>query len=103
MNTPVPPHPVAVPNSGIRVLPLLTAIVIMLGITAWPAALSDGQGSADHWAAMALFWAMSAGFVAGVGFQPRFIAWRVLFSGATCLLGVALAVGRMTWLWSSAA
>ncbi len=102
MNVKPSPHPTARSESGIRLLPLLTAIVIMLGITAWPAALSDGQGSADHWAATALFWAMSAGFIVGVGFQPRFFAWRLLFSTTTCLLGVAVAVARMTWLWSSA-
>jgi cyd operon protein YbgE len=79
----------------IRPLPLLAAIVIMLGITAWPHALAAPAGGADHWAAMALFWAMSAGFVSGVGFRPRFILWRAGFSGLACFTGIALAVLRL--------
>jgi len=80
---------------GLRLLPLLAAIAIMLGITAWPHALSGPSGGADHWAAMALFWAMSAGFVAGVGFRPHFILWRAGFSGPACLIGIALALLRL--------
>ena len=79
----------------IRLLPLLTAIAVMLGITAWPGALSGPDGAADHWAAMALFWAMSAGFVTGVGFQARFVLWRCLFSGLACLLGCSIAFLRL--------
>ena len=82
-------------HGDIRLLPLLTAIIIMLGITAWPAALSGPQGEADHWAAFALFWAMSAGFVTGVGFQPRLVLWRYLFSGPACLLGCSIALLRL--------
>lgn len=91
-------RPAPAPTSTIRLLPLLAAIVIMLGITAWPAALSGPQGGADHWAAIALFWAMSAGFVRGVGFVPRHRAWRLMFSGGACLLGIALAAARMALL-----
>lgn len=83
------------PGSSIQLLPLLAAIAIMLGITIWPGALAAPGGGADHWAAMALFWAMSAGFVTGVGFRPRFFAWRWLFSGLACLGGVVLAAIRL--------
>lgn len=87
----------AVPAQGssIKLLPLLAAIAIMLGITIWPGALAAPGGGADHWAAMALFWAMSAGFVTGVGFQPRFFVWRWFFSAAACALGIALAMARL--------
>lgn len=78
-------------------LPLLAAIAITLAITADPRLLSDGQGGADHVAAMCLFWAMSAGFVRGVGFVPRAALWRWLFSAWACLAGVALAAARL-WL-----
>lgn len=90
-------HTPAEPAAGghIRLLPLLAAIAIMLGITAWPHALASPAGGADHWAAMSLFWAMSAGFVSGVGFQPRFILWRAGLSGPACFIGVALAVLRL--------
>ena len=90
MQTKVSPLPAA-PAGGIRLLPLLAAIAIMLGITAWPAALSGPQGGADHWAAMALFWAMSAGFVRGVGFVPRRWIWRAIFSGWACAAALLLA------------
>ena len=83
----------------IRLLPLLTAITIMLGITAWPHALSSPAGGADHWAASALFWSMSAGFVSGVGFRPHFWLWRAGFSGLACLAGIALAALRMVTLY----
>jgi predicted membrane protein len=86
---------VAQRGSSIQLLPLLAAIVIMLGVTIWPGALAAPGGGADHWAAMALFWAMSAGFVTGVGFRPRFFVWRWLFSGLACLAGVALAAIRL--------
>lgn len=79
----------------IRLLPLMAAIAIMIGVTAWPHALSSPAGGADHWAATALFCAMSAGFVSGVGFRPRFWLWRAAFSGPACLAGVALAVFRL--------
>ncbi|NLF53312.1 MAG: hypothetical protein GX576_02685 [Thauera phenolivorans] len=86
------------PSGRIRPLPLLLAVAIMLGITAWPAALATPAGGADHWAAMALFWSMSAGFVAGVGFEPRWLGWRLLFSRPACWVGLALAVAHMQWL-----
>ena len=35
--------------------------------------------------------AMSAGFVRGVGFIPRWWLWRWLFSGWTCALWLVLA------------
>lgn len=84
--------------SRIGWLSLLTALLIMLGITVWPAALATPEGKADHWAAMALFWAMSAGFVSGVGFRPEFVLWRLLFSAPACLLGLALAALRLQLL-----
>lgn len=40
---------------------------------------------------MALFMAMSAGFVRGVGFIPAAPLWRWLFSGWACLLALLLA------------
>lgn len=80
---------------GIAWSPLLLAIAITLGITANPRLLADGAGSADHWAAMALFWAMSAGFVRGVGFVPRLTGLRWLLSGWACIAGIALALLRL--------
>lgn len=73
-------------------LPSLTvALIIMVGGTLYPPLMADATGHADHRLAMALFWAMSAGFVRGVGFVPRHVLWRVLFSGWACNAGLAAA------------
>ncbi len=82
-------------QSSIRPLPLAAALAIMLGITAWPSALADGEGRPDQVAAVLLFMSMSAGFVSGVGFRPRFALWRALFSPLACFLGIALSLARL--------
>lgn len=82
----------AEPGSGAIHLPsLLMAVAIMLGGSVYPLLFVGTHGEADHGLAMALFWAMSAGFVRGVGFLPRALAWRLLFSGWSCLAGLLLA------------
>ncbi|MBK5207233.1 MAG: hypothetical protein JJD98_18090 [Polaromonas sp.] len=63
----------------------------MLGGSVYPLLFVGTHGEADHGLAMALFWAMSAGFVRGVGFMPRAWGWRLLFSGWSCLTGLLLA------------
>lgn len=83
------------PRARIRALPLLCAIAIMLLVTAWPGALAGRDGEADLFAALPLFVAMSAGFVSGVGFRPRALLWRWLFSPATCFAGIALTLARL--------
>ncbi|MCZ2096676.1 MAG: cyd operon YbgE family protein [Burkholderiales bacterium] len=70
---------------------LVVALAIMLGGTAYPPLMADSAGQVDHGLAMALFWAMSAGFVRGVGFVPRRAAWRWLFSGWACAAALMLA------------
>lgn len=97
-----PSPPTAVPmtdapaaSARIAWLPLLAAIAIALGITANPRWLTDSAGHADHGAALALFWAMSAGFVRGVGFVPRLPPLRWLLSGTACSVGVLLALWRL--------
>jgi predicted membrane protein len=73
-------------------LPSLTvALAIMVGGTLYPSLMADAAGHADHRLAMALFWAMRAGYVRGLGFVPRQVLWRVLFSGWACTVGPAAA------------
>jgi predicted membrane protein len=72
---------------------LAVALVIMVAGTLYPPLMADAAGKADHTLAMALFWAMSAGFVRGVGFVPRRWVWRALFSGWACAAALLLAVG----------
>ena len=70
---------------------LITALVIMCVVTLYPPLLTNGAGHADMVMAMAVFFAMSAGFVRGVGFLPRAWLWRGLFSGWACAVALALA------------
>lgn len=74
---------------------LSAALLIMVAGTLYPPLMADAAGRADHGLATALFWAMSAGFVHGVGFVPRAAPWRWLFSGwsVALALGVAFALG----------
>lgn len=70
---------------------LAVALLIMVAGTLYPPLMADATGKADHNLAMALFWAMSAGFVRGVGFVPRRWIWRALFSGWACAAALLLA------------
>jgi len=63
----------------------------MCGITLYPPLLTNAAGHADMGMALALFFAMSAGFVRGVGFVPRASLWRGLFSGWACAVALSLA------------
>lgn len=83
-----PPVP-AVPR--IQVPCLAAALVIMVAGTLYPLLMTGAAGKADHSLALALFWAMSAGFVRGVGFVPRAWVWRALFSGWSCAAALLLA------------
>ncbi len=71
---------------------LAVGLVIMVGGTVYPLLMANSAGRADHRLAMLLFWAMSAGFIRGVGFVPRAMVWRWLFSGWACALALGLAV-----------
>jgi predicted membrane protein len=89
MNAPTVPAGPTAPR--IQWPSLAVALVIMVVGTLYPPLMADAAGKADHNLAMALFWAMSAGFVRGVGFVPRLWAWRALFSGWSCAAALLLA------------
>ena len=78
-------------SSRIHPLSLVIAVTIMLACTLYPPMMAAADGKVDHVLAAALFAAMSVGFVKGVGFVPRTLAWRWLFSGSTCFAALALA------------
>lgn len=71
---------------------LAAAVAIMLALSLYPPLAADAAGKADHGLSMALFWAMSAGFVRGVGFVPRTRVLRWLFSGWACLASLLAAL-----------
>ena len=78
-------------TTAIHLPSLLLALAIMLGGTVYPYIFTRSGGRVDHALATALFWSMSAGLVRGVGFVPRALRWRVLFSGWSCVAGLVLA------------
>jgi predicted membrane protein len=84
-------NPPAASPSRVHLPSLLAALAIMLVGSIYPLLFADASGKADHSLAMALFWAMSAGLVRGVGFVPRFMVWHWLFSGWACAAGLLLA------------
>jgi predicted membrane protein len=90
----------AVAPSRIHVPSLAIAIVIMLVATLYPPLMVDATGKVDHGLMTALFYAMSAGFVRGVGFVPQALAWRWLFSSWACLAALAVALW-IKWLSGS--
>ena len=79
------------PAPHMHLLSLAIALVLMAAGTLYPPALADAQGQADHGLALALFWAMSAGFVHGVGFVPKHRVWRCLFCGWAVAAALVLA------------
>lgn len=74
---------------GIAILPLGIAIALTLTLTIYPLVLTTATGRADHLAATLALWAMSAGYIRGVGFVPNNPVLRLLFSTGACLLTLA--------------
>lgn len=87
----LPPRADRPSTSRVHLPSLLAALAIMLVGSVYPLLLADAQGKADHALALALFWAMSAGLVRGVGFVPQWALWRWLFSGWACTFALLLA------------
>lgn len=63
-----------------RVLSLLLAAPLSLVMLLHPLALLDAHGRYSHGLLALTMWGISAGFVHGVGFDPRALAWRWAFS-----------------------
>ncbi|XUM19829.1 cyd operon YbgE family protein [Bradyrhizobium oligotrophicum S58] len=78
--------PLAASQARIHLPCLVAALIIMLASALYPPFLANAAGRADHLSAGLAFWAMSAGFVRGVGFVPHAILPRWLFSATACLL-----------------
>lgn len=84
--------PATTAGGGLHWPSLAVGLAVMVAGTLYPPLMAGARGRADHGLAMALFWAMSAGFVRGVGFVPRHAAWRRLFSGWSVLAAVTMAL-----------
>lgn len=62
-----------------RLLSLLAASVCAVLILFFPNVVMV-PGEHGHSILMLLMWGISAGFIHGVGFQPRYWVWRIIFS-----------------------
>lgn len=82
-------------SAGMAPLALLAGLALLAALTVYPALATHADGRADHTGALLLFWAMSAGFVRGLGFIPEHWLPRFLFSGLACLLALLLALLRL--------
>ena len=76
-----------------RVLSLVLAAPLALVLLIHPAAMLDGQGGYSHPQLMLVMWGISAGFVHGVGFVPRWWGWRWLLGPLPVWLLCALGYG----------
>lgn len=74
---------------------LSIAILITLTIVIYPHWLSGATGQPDHFAAFLLFWAMSAGYVRGVGYIPKRLLFRYLFGMIACISALTFAICRL--------
>lgn len=83
--------PATKPSTPLHLPALFTGLALMLAGSVDPRLFADSQGRADHALAALAMWAMSAGIVRGVGFVPRHRAWRMIFSGWSCLFALAAA------------
>lgn len=68
------PHPFAA-----RLLSLMLAVVLVGLILTYPRALAGTSRELRQILLPLLMWGLADGFVHGVGFVPRFWAWRLLF------------------------
>ena len=82
----------ASPGGGWNVLALVIGIAVALALTVYPHLATRGDGKADHLGLFLLLWAMSAGFIRGVGFVPRNVALRAIFSTSASVLALGAGI-----------
>jgi cyd operon protein YbgE len=79
-----------------RALSLLMAVPMSLVLLIHPASMLDANGHYSHSLLMLVMWGVAGGFVHGVGFEPRALAWRVVFH--PLLAWALMAAGYAMWL-----
>lgn len=78
-----------------RVLSLLLAVPMALLLLIHPAAMLDADGRYSHGLLMLVMLGVSAGFIHGVGFDPRSLPWRWLFGPVLAWVLMALGYGLL--------
>jgi cyd operon protein YbgE len=79
-----------------RAVSLLMAVPLSLVLLIHPASMLDANGHYSHSLLMLIMWGVAGGFVHGVGFEPRAMAWRVIFHPLPAWALMALGYGM--WL-----
>lgn len=79
-----------------RAVSLLMAVPLSLVLLIHPASMLDAHGHYSHSMLMLVMWGVAGGFVHGVGFEPRAMAWRVVFHPLPAWVLMALGYGM--WL-----
>ncbi len=79
-----------------RTLSVLMAVPLSLVLLIHPASMLDANGRYSHGLLMLIMCGVAGGFVHGVGFEPRALAWRVMFH--PLLAWALMAVGYGMWL-----
>lgn len=84
-----------------RALSLLLAIPLSLVLMIHPASMLDASGHYSHGLLMLIMWGVAGGYVHGVGFEPRALAWRVAFHPllAWGLMGLGVVVLAQARQW----
>jgi len=62
-----------------RALSLLLAVPLSLILLIHPITILNAQGHYNHNLLMLVMWGVAAGYVHGVGFDPRARVWQVVF------------------------
>ncbi|WP_455924821.1 cyd operon YbgE family protein [Pseudomonas putida] len=69
----------ALRRPGSRWVSLALVLPLSLILLVHPVLLLDGRGQYSHGLLMLMLWGIAAGYVHGVGFDPRAWCWRVVF------------------------
>lgn len=80
-------------KSPLRALSLVLAL-LMAGCMFWdPARFAAKTGPMTIWQGLALMWAVCTGVIHGVGFHPRRLRWRAVFSPLPALIILLIGLG----------
>lgn len=86
------------PNRFLVIISFLLALPLASVLLVHPALMLDANGQYSHRTMMFIMIGISGGFIHGVGFIPRFWAWKWLFSPVVAW--PLMLLGYYTWLFT---
>ena len=84
------------PNKIAMVISFLMALPLAAVLLIHPGMMLDANGQYSHSAMMFIMIGISGGFIHGVGFLPRFVVWKWMFS--PYVSWPLMLFGYYTWL-----